>query len=88
MRDWIPFSRSSRKATLKQDTSDVLTAVSPSSAVILGYGSLEEMIGQRMANFWANPEERDKFLVELSRKGMVSGYRASFLKKDGVLRSP
>ena len=51
------------------DTSDVLTAVSPSSAVILGYGSLDEMIGQRMANFWANPEERDRFLVELSGKG-------------------
>jgi rsbT co-antagonist protein RsbR len=72
------------EAYFETDSRDTLTLVSPSATRLLGYKSPEETVGLRTAELWANPDERDKFLVQLSRKGKAEGYQATLLTKDGA----
>lgn len=72
------------EAYFETDSGDTLTLVSPSAARLLGYKSPEETAGLRTAELWANPDERDKFLVQLSRKGKAEGYQTTLLTKDGT----
>jgi PAS domain S-box-containing protein len=73
-----------QEACFETDSAQRLTKASPSAARLLGYESCDEMAGLRTGELWADAEERDRFLVELSRKGKVEGYQASFRKRDGT----
>jgi PAS domain S-box-containing protein len=79
-----PLLNIMQDACFEADSAERLTVASPSAARLLRYKSPEEMVGLRTAELWANPEDRDKFLMELSRKGRAEGYRASFLRSDGT----
>ena len=72
------------EAYFETDSDDRLSLVSPSAARLLGYESPDETAGHRTTELWANSDERDKFLVQLSRKGKVEGYQATLLTKDGT----
>ena len=72
------------EAYFEADSKDRLTIVSPSGARLLGYESPHDLVGKRMAQFWASSEERDRFLMKLSREGNTGQYQASLLKKDGT----
>ncbi len=60
--------------------------INPSLARLFGYGSpadidFESLITGRDA--WANPADREAFLLELANKGRVSGREAEFKRTDG-----
>ena len=57
--------------------------ISPSVESLSGY-SPEEIIGQSMANLYANPDNRVEFLRQLEQNnGIVRGYEAAMTRKDG-----
>ena len=57
--------------------------ISPSSLLMYGYKSLEEMMAVPAADLYANELERESFLKELSKKGVVRDYIGQAKRKDG-----
>ena len=57
---------------------------SPSAAKMLGYGSVEDVIGLDTATaFWAHPDQRDSMLKILQTSGKVADYEVEIRCKDG-----
>ena len=71
-------------AYFELDDKDRFVVISPSGANFLGYELPNELIGERMSRFWANPEHRNEFLKELSKRGRVEGCEASLVRNDGI----
>ena len=67
----------------RTDSVNKITAANPHAARLLGYESPEELVGKRVAGFWARPEEKDRYLMHLSRNAKVSKYAATFRRTDG-----
>jgi PAS domain S-box-containing protein len=62
----------------------ILSMVSPSGATLLGYDSIDEILGKSIAEtLYFNPEERGDFLHSLSTNGFVRNYETRLRKKDG-----
>ena len=58
--------------------------VSPSAVEHYGVDSVDDIIGQNMAeSFYYRPEDRDKVLKELLKHGFVKNYEAMMRDKDG-----
>ena len=57
--------------------------VSPSASKMLGYKSVDELIGCDLAEFYASPEKKQLFLEELSHKKKVSNYEIEMRRSDG-----
>ncbi len=58
--------------------------VSPSGSRLLGYGSVQELIGKNIArDCYYNPEERELFLNKMRADGTVRDYEIMLKKKDG-----
>jgi len=67
------------------DAAGRLTMQSPSGAILLGYASVEEMLGCDIKNtFYYDPTERDRFLEVLRSSGSVSSYPITLKRKDGT----
>ncbi|MDP6705972.1 MAG: PAS domain S-box protein [Alphaproteobacteria bacterium] len=67
----------------RADREGRLVMASPSAETLLGYRP-DEAIGRQMADFYANPSDRDAFLVELEKGGgSVRDYEAPLRHKDG-----
>ncbi len=64
------------------DMDGVLIEISPSSETLFGYKP-EELIGKKASEFYAHPPEREKLLAELRKKGSVSDYEVTLLKRGG-----
>ncbi|RKX27097.1 MAG: hypothetical protein DRP47_07095 [Candidatus Zixiibacteriota bacterium] len=63
-----------------------LILISPSGVKLLGYDSVDQMIGLNIAkDFYAIPENRDKFLELLREKGKVDNYEVILKRMDGAL---
>lgn len=61
-----------------------LTFATPSAAPLLGYSSVEEMIGLNIAkDFYYLPEERERFLNILKTQYKVTNYEVVLKRKDG-----
>jgi PAS domain S-box-containing protein len=70
----------------RADIEGNLIMTSRSGAKLLGYDSVEEMIGLNVAKtFYAVPEERDEFLKILKEKGVVDDHEITLTKTDGTL---
>ena len=70
----------------RADIEGNLVMTSPSGAKLLGYDSVEEMIGLNIAKtFYAVPEEHDEFLKVLEKKGVANDYEVTLKKTDGTL---
>ena len=70
----------------RADIEGNLIMTSRSGAKLLGYDSVEEMIGLNVAKtFYAVHEERDEFLKILADKGVVNDYEITLKKTDGTL---
>jgi len=70
----------------RADLGGNLIMASPSGAKILGYNSVEDMLGLNVAKtFYAIPEERNGFLKILEKKGSVNGYEITLKKTNGTL---
>ncbi|MGO9122766.1 MAG: PAS domain S-box protein [Desulfomonilaceae bacterium] len=68
----------------RTDMEGNVTLVSPSGPQMLGYESVDEMIGLNVAKiFYKNPEDRDRSLSILRERGKVSNYGLELVRKDG-----
>ena len=68
----------------RSDVKGDLTFVSPSGAIVLGYDSIDEMIGKNIAkDLYFNPGEREILINELKAYGKVTNYEVTLKRKDG-----
>jgi PAS domain S-box-containing protein len=68
----------------RSDPQGTLIMASPSMAELLGYGSLDELIGKNIAReFWFYPEKRQLFLDEIGKNGSVNNFETVLRRKDG-----
>lgn len=69
----------------RTDKEGRVVLVSPSALVMLGYDSVNELIGRNLAtDFYVDPKEREIFLEELARNGSVSDYEVRLRRRDGM----
>jgi len=61
-----------------------LIMASPSGAQLLGYETVEELIGEPVTSFWFEPEKRQDFLDVLKKHGKVADYELTLKHKDGT----
>lgn len=57
---------------------------SPSAAKVLGYDSVDELLGRNLKTFWEHPDDRDDMLALISEVGYVNDYQTSYIRKDGT----
>ncbi|MBI5832207.1 MAG: transporter substrate-binding domain-containing protein [Armatimonadetes bacterium] len=67
----------------RTDREGRLSMISPSGARLLGYESAEAMVGRPNQSFWHVPEQRERFLVDLSELGAVRDYEVDLEHTDG-----
>jgi PAS domain S-box-containing protein len=66
------------------DPAGVLTTISPSGALLLGYDSVSDLIGKNIAEtFYANPADRKTVLARLESTGKVTNYEVDLRRNDG-----
>jgi len=69
----------------RTDKNGNIVMMSPSGASMLGYGSIDEMIGQNVAEaFYADPKERNKITSEIQDKGHVRDFEVTLKHRDGT----
>jgi len=69
----------------KSDLEGHIQIVSPSCLKQTGY-TQEELIGRRVTEFYANPEERRGLLNQLMQKGQVNDFDVVLIHRDGTPR--
>ncbi len=63
-----------------------LVMASPSFLDLFGYDSMDEILGQNLAeNYYQDPAERDKFLQAMEEKQEVRNYVETLKRRDGSL---
>ena len=67
----------------RTDAAGLLVMVSPSGVRLLGYDSVDEMLGQPNETFWHEPEKRAEFLGLIRAHGRVADYEVTLKRKDG-----
>ncbi|WP_230687595.1 PAS domain S-box protein [Hymenobacter ruricola] len=66
----------------RTDDNGILTIVSPSVREVLGYEP-EEVIGQPVANYYVDAEDRPKANAEIGRNGGLRNFETQMWHKDG-----
>ena len=66
------------------DLNGTLTFVTPSILPLLGYDSLDEIVGHPITAFWAYPEKRNELLARMKKEGYVKDYEVVILRRDGT----
>lgn len=61
----------------------LLDMLSPSGARLLGYDSVDEMLGRPNEFFWLHPEQRTEFLKRLVEHGELRDYEVELKTRDG-----
>lgn len=70
------------------DRDGIITMISTCGARLVGFNSADDIIGKYKAmDFYADPKEREEFLITLLREKTVSGYRITLTDRQGNLRS-
>jgi PAS domain S-box-containing protein len=68
----------------RSDLRGNLVYVSPSGARLLGYNTIEELLGKNIAeDFYYDAGERARLIQELKANGRVSDYEVTLRRKDG-----
>ena len=65
------------------DLNGTITFVTPSALLLLGYDTLDDIIGRPITSFWVDPEKRNELLASMKEKGYVNDYEVTILKQDG-----
>jgi PAS domain S-box-containing protein len=68
----------------RSDRDGILTFVTPSILPLLGYDTVDDIIGHPITSFWAYPEKRDDLIARMKEQGYVKDYEISILKRDGT----
>ena len=66
------------------DLNGTITFVTPSALLLLGYDTLDDIIGRPITSFWVDPEKRNELLASMKEKGYVNDYEVTILKQDGT----
>jgi len=84
-KEYISLVENSQDLIYRTDMEGVITYVSPSVYKLSGYTE-KEAIGMKMANdVYLHPNERQRFIQELTAKCEVRGFIAQLKRKDGTL---
>ena len=67
----------------RTDAGGALTMLSPSGARLLGYDSVEDLLGTPMDKLWKSPEAFQEYVQILSDQGVVRDLEVILLRKDG-----
>ncbi|PKL68069.1 MAG: hypothetical protein CVV30_12055 [Methanomicrobiales archaeon HGW-Methanomicrobiales-1] len=70
-------------AFMRSDAEGLIVMASPSAASMLGYDSVEEMIGKPMAGFYLHPEVRQSLIEKITRDGNIVDQTIELQRKDG-----
>ena len=65
------------------DAQERLTMVSKSGAQLLGYNSVDELIGIRVREIWRDPQDRFTFNSMLLKRGRVKDFETTLKRLDG-----
>ena len=72
-------------AYYRSDAEGNLILASPSLASLLGYASVTELYGKKIAQtLYYHPEEREKVLADIRKNGAVTNYEIALKKQDGT----
>jgi PAS domain S-box-containing protein len=70
----------------RSDKAGNLIMISPSGVRLLGYDSVDEMLGKSIAGtFYYDPQQRDSFLAAIAKDGSVTGMETFLKRKDGSI---
>src|SRR5580704_14754658 len=58
-------------------------ACNPAFARMLGFASLDDAIGANMADLYATPADRDRFVSEVRQKKQLESFRVRLCRRDG-----
>jgi PAS domain S-box-containing protein len=67
----------------RTDAGGRLVMFSPSVLKVLGYDSMDEILGHTAEDFYAVPAERQQLLEKLRAEGAVNDYEVTLLRRDG-----
>ncbi|PWR72964.1 PAS domain S-box protein [Methanospirillum stamsii] len=69
----------------RSDSEGKIILISPSATTVLGYESLAELIGKKIAEtLYLKPQDRETFLRDMKENGSVTNYEVQLKKKDGT----
>ncbi|MEN6320957.1 MAG: PAS domain S-box protein [Syntrophaceae bacterium] len=69
----------------RADTDGKLIMISPSGTTLLGYDTVEEMIGLDIAkSIYVNPNDRKKILSAIVERGFVTDFEVKLRRRDGT----
>jgi PAS domain S-box-containing protein len=68
----------------RTDNEGTIIMASPSTIRILGYSSLEEIIGKPIERFWVDPGCRKEMMQQIRKHGRVMDYEVLIRKPDGT----
>jgi len=67
----------------RTDARGNMIMLSPSCAKLLGYDSVNDILGYPNTQFWLHPELRSEFLERIKNDGEVRDYEVVLLRRDG-----
>ncbi|MBN2232878.1 MAG: PAS domain S-box protein, partial [Deltaproteobacteria bacterium] len=68
----------------RADANERLTLISPSALPVLGYAAVNEIVGRKITDFYADPADREGFLRALERGGgRVTNYEVRLRQRSG-----
>lgn len=69
----------------RSDAAGNLIMASPSMTGLLGYDSLDELLGKNIArDVWLHPEYREAFIDEMKKQGSINNYEVTLRRRDGT----
>lgn len=69
----------------RSDRNGNLILASPSILRLLGYNSFDDILGRNIADaLYFNPEDRKRFLKDISQTGAVTAYEVTLQRSDGT----
>ncbi|MBT6500657.1 MAG: sigma 54-interacting transcriptional regulator [Deltaproteobacteria bacterium] len=71
-------------AIFQSDENHLLRFMNKAGVEMFGYASMDEMIGLSLADLWAFPDEREKYLEKIKKSKSVNNYEALMKKRDGT----
>lgn len=68
----------------RTDENGIILFASPSILTLLGYESMDEIIGQPITRMWKQPEKRQAMLDRIQQEGHINDFEVELKKKDGT----
>ncbi len=77
------FFENSQDAFYRSDREGRLIWGSPAVAMILGYDNVEDLVGNLIADIYADPQKRQYLLEQLQKTGKVTDYEVELRRRGG-----